>query len=326
MKKIVFFLFVCLFCFTGEVFAQRKQTRFAEEEVQTKTKGRQKAPFSCGYEQAIRVGGFVTNPPFGWVDVIPSDYGSAQDVYVNDGYAYRTFEQMTKDMGLKIKNVGFKSYHDALNALKKGDIDVLTGTYYDSRTLGVGTTLLYPSYFANPVIVFFKKGKEKDIKTFADLKGMKGVIRQEELLYTLIWRNLPQGLDLKQVAGARRAWTMLMTGEADFLIGSAYAGEAEIRRFKLMDDVVSTQNILVAPELFYVFASNSGCTKLIPQYEEELKKIKADEAAVLQNLIHYIDEWGLRFAANESLMEELAPKETPAPQRPAPAGKPITEE
>lgn len=291
--------------------AQRKPAQYAEQETQTSKTRKKKAPFACGYEQAIRVAGFVTNPPFGWVDVFPSPVGSEQDLYLNDGYAYKLFEKMTKDMGLKIKNVGFLSYHDALRALKKGDVDVLTGAYYDSRTLGVGTKILYPSYFANPFTVFFKKGNEKQINSFADFAGLKGAVRQEELIYSLIWRNLPKGTDLKQVTGARQAFTMLMNGEIDFLLSSAYAGEAEIRRFKLMDDVTMSQVVLSAPELFYLFSTNSECVKLMPQYEKQLKKEKADATTVQKGVIDYIDTWGRRFADMPPLTEELETQKKP---------------
>lgn len=308
--SVAFMGFAFLFAFLNSSlgYAQRKPAQYAEREVQTKKEKKTKAPFSCGYEQAIRVAGFVTNPPFGWVDVFPSPVGSEQDLYLNDGYAYHLFEKMTKDMGLKIKNMGFLSYHDALRALKKGDVDVLTGAYYDSRTLGVGTKILYPSYFSNPFTVFFKKGNEKRINSFADFAGLKGAVRQEELIYSLIWRNLPKGTDLKQVTGARKAFTMLMNGEIDFLLSSAYAGEAEIRRFKLMDDVTMSQVVLTAPELFYLFSTNSNCVKLMPKYEEQLKKEKENPNTIQKGIIDYIDTWGGRFADMPPLTEELKEK------------------
>lgn len=318
MKKLILILSILCFLTAGTFpgFAanqsRSKTTKIVEQETKKQKSQKEKAPFACGYEQAIRVGGFVTNAPFGWVNIVPSAVGSEQDVYLNDGFAYRLFEKMTTDLGLKIKNVGFPSYHAALNALKKGNIDVLAGSYYDSRTLGTATSILYPSYFTNPFVVFFKKGNEREVTSIDDLKDLKGGVRQEELIYSLIWRQLPRGMDLQQINGARKAFEMLINGEIDFLISSAYAGEAEIRRFKLMDDITMSQTILVAPDLFYLFASNSNCAKLMPLYEEQLKKEKADENALMQSLISYIDTWGLNFKENPSMLEELQedPEET----------------
>ncbi len=308
MKKFILICCALMLCVSTSQARplQKKNIKYAEQEVYEKKKKKEKAPFQCGYVREIRVGGFVTNPPFGWVDIIPSDLGESQDIYRNSGMAYQLFEKMSKEMGLKVKNVGFTSYHEALNALKKGQLDVLTGTYYDDRILGVGTKLLYPSYFANPIVVFFKKENDRPVKSFEDLTGLKGVVRQEEMIYSLLWRNLPKNLNLKQVSGARKAFSMLMTGEVDFMLSSAYAGESEIRRFKLMDDVVMGEYALASPELFFVFSTNSECAKLMPRYEEQLKKEKGEnENNLLKPVIENIDVWGKRFADEPSLKEEL---------------------
>ena len=101
---------------------------------------------------------------------------------------------------------------------------------------------------------------------------------------------------------------MLMNGEIDFLLSSAYAGEAEIRRFKLMDDVTMSQVVLTAPELFYLFSTNSNCVKLMPKYEEQLKKEKENPNTIQKGIIDYIDTWGGRFADMPPLTEELKEK------------------
>jgi ABC-type amino acid transport substrate-binding protein len=118
--------------------------------------------------------------------------------------------------------VGFTSYHKALQALKAGEIDVLLGSYYDKRTLGVGTSVLFPGYIKNPIIVVFLAGKERTVNSLDDLKGLKGGVRQEEMLYSLFYGNIPEGVQIDQINGSREAYSRLMLGTIDYLITSLY--------------------------------------------------------------------------------------------------------
>ncbi len=289
---------------------------YVEQEVQKKAEKSQRAPFECGYSKPIKVAGFVTNPPFGWVDVIPGD-STRPDVYFNDGFAYQLFYNMATQLGLKVENKGFTSYHAALTALKKGDIDVLVGSYYDKRTLGVGTSILFPSYIKNPIVVVFMTGKEKDVKSLDDLKGLKGGIRQEEMIYSLLYDSIPEGVQIDQIAGSREAYSQLMLGKIDYLITSLYAAEAEIRRFKITDKIVLTRVPLMEPELFFVFAANSGCRLLKPTFEEQLRKEKTS-GNISGLLFEQVDKWADRFRYEEPLADVLSKTIAPKmPQKPA---------
>ena len=79
MRKILItlcLLFVCYgFTKTIDVEAASKkhqENMVVEEEYKKENKKKKKkSQISCGYEEAIRVAGFVTNAPFGWVNIIP---------------------------------------------------------------------------------------------------------------------------------------------------------------------------------------------------------------------------------------------------------------
>lgn len=310
MKKWILCIYAVFFLVNMDVpftsWAQDKNIYYVEEEVQQKNiKKNTKRKEECGYSRPIRVAGFVTNPPFGWVNVIPSTSPMKPDEYQNNGFAYDLFVKMAERIGFRTVNVGFLSYAEAITALRQGKIDVLAGSYYDRRSLGVGTNLLFPSYFKNAVVVLFMKGKEKPISSFDDLKGLKGVVRQEEMLYSLFYAQLPKEVQIRQVAGAREAFSALITGEADYMISSLYAAEAEIRRFKLVDDIAFSDTILLDPELFFVFSSHTDCRSLKPLFQKELEKEKKDERAYMSLLVEYIDKWGLRFKDQPSLFEQL---------------------
>lgn len=308
VKAIIFVFCAILFLSSTQGFAQvakvGSRVRYVEEEIIPKREFANGHNIECGYVKPIRVAGFVTNPPFGWMDLIPAT-GLLPDRYINDGFAYLLFKKLAGDMGLQVQGVGYKSYYEALNALKKGKIDVLLGSYYDKRTLGVGTSIMFPGYFANPIIPVFLKGHEKEVKTLDDLKGLKGVVRQEELLYSMLYEQIPEDVVIEQVSGARKAFSMLLTGQVDFMITSLYAAEAEIRRFKITDKVTLSKTPLMTPELFFVFGSSSPCKPLKKLFSDQLKAERKNMSNINRLLFAQIDRWIDRFRYEMPLTDSL---------------------
>lgn len=286
-----------------------KQKVVEEEKSSSKRKITKKSGVGCGVDHPIRVAGFVTNAPFGWVNVLPPVGINKTPRYINGGFSYDLFTQLVQDIGLKVENVGYTSYQEAMRDLRRGKIDVVAGGYFDNRVLGTGTNLMFPSYFSNPIIPLFIKGKEKQIRSFNDLRGLRGVVRQEENIYSLIFNQLPKDIQLQQVSGSKKAFTMLMTGEADYILTSLYAGEAEVRRYKLIDDIYFSPKALVSPEMFFVFSSHGDCPSIKKQLEPALKKMKENKKAYIKTFVSYIDEWGNRFKDSPGLMDELKNKQ-----------------
>lgn len=316
--KIKIYLSAVLMAFLMLAVPARAQVaqsviKYAEEDIIPQRSIKTQKIILCQNQHPMRVAGFVTNPPFGWMDIVPGS-GINPDRYYNDGFAYQLFLKLAKDLNVEVEGIGFKSYYEALNALKQGRIDVLLGSYYDKRTLGAGTSVLFPGYFSNPVIVVFVKGRERDVKSLEDLKGLKGVIRQEEMLYSLLFRTIPDLVKIEQVTGARKAYTMLLNGQADFMITSLYAAESEMRRFKIADKVVLTQTPLIQPELFFVFGANSKCLPLKKMFSDQLKKEKEIPGAINNLLFQQIDKWIERFRYAPPLTDEINTRAAPVVQ------------
>ena len=188
--------------------------------------------------------------------------------------------------------------------------------YYRPQDLGTGTTILTPGYFKNVFTVYFKKGKEIPVTSMTDLTGWKGVIRREENIYPLIYQKLPAGVELTQITGAKKAFEMLMKEEADYLITSPYATEAELRRYKLHEEIVPASQILLDSNLFFVFTTNSECWKLKEKFAEALQGEDFSAPKVSEMAYQLIDIWGEKFRDAKGLLE--AEEETPEAKTPPP--------
>ena len=308
-NKMRFFVFISLLFISISAIAQNSQ--YLEEEKVKPTRVQENNANLCGGEnKPLRVAGFVTNPPLGWVDLV-----SAYNIPRNNGFSLKLLEQIAQDEDIKIQNTGYLSYQEAVAAVKAGKADMLLGIYYDPQLLD-GLELIFPSYLSNPFVVLFKKGSERTIKDFSDLAGLKGVVRQEELVYPLIFSSLPPDVQMTQVSGARNAFTGLMDGTYDYLLTSLYAAEAEIRRFKLLDDVVIAQTTLTQPEVFFAFGKNSSCLNLKEKISEKIRTLKLDKIATQKMIIAEIDAWGQRFAKDPSLLESLQAEQAETAQSP----------
>ena len=296
MKGLKFILGALLVAFS---FSVNAQTLVEEEEKNIFVPDFNKQ--GCGYTRPVRVAGMIGNPPFGWVERHDERPDKDLESY---GLGRLVLDKLASQLGFKYESTGFLSYSKAINALKKGEIDLLLASYYRPQDLGAGTSILYPGYFKNVFTVYYKKGNEIPVKTFGDLEGLKGIVRREEQLYPLIYQRLPRGVNLKQVSTARRAFEMLMNKEADYLIGSPYSEEAELRRYKLHEDIVHSSQVLLDSNLFFVFTTNSDCRELSERISQELQK--DDYSGPKMELLakDLIDDWGERFRGSPSLLEE----------------------
>ncbi len=317
-------------CFAGSLYAvdeaslsQPKNTEnkkpaigYIEQERTTTVQKQTVNENECGqYRRPLRVATFVTNPPLGWADVVEGAYSKN---YTNAGFSIKYFTELAEQNNMYVKSVPFPSYMDAVKALNRGDIDVLAGAYYDPKIIRNNVAPIYPSYINNPFVVVFKKGKEKPVQNFDDLKGLNGLVREEELIYPLIYPSLPSGLSLKQISGATTAYTALLDESADYLLTGLYAAEAEIRRFKLMDDVVVGEQALTQPELFFVGNKSNHCEKAFETISNTLHAVQNNKADKQKKIIAEIDDWGKRFANEPSLPEQLAEQTNASSAQPVP--------
>ena len=253
---------------------------------------------TCGRGRALRVAGMIGNAPFGWVEADRINRQSMQSF----GLGRVVLEKIKDDLDIQFISTGYTSYEEAILALRKGEIDLLLAAYHRT-TLGKEVEIIMPAYFKNYFTVYFKKGNELPIESYQDLVGLKGVVRKEEMIYPMIYQRLPRGVQLSEILSAAKAFEMLMNEEVDYILGSPYALEGELRRYKMQDDIVTDGVVLGTATLFFAISKNSPCYSLKEDISTALKEHNFSQTTLRNDIQQLINDWGKRFYANEALIK-----------------------
>ena len=159
------------------------QTVSAKEKVSYPTR-------ICGAEGSdsfLMISGFKNYPPFSWSELDEDIYKTTGfKQYKYNGFILDSVKSALKGIHVdKIKGVFFDDYQQMQKAVLHGKTDILfTGYYVDEAKSGAD--YVYPAYFGNPFIVVSRASKKIDVNDVSGLKGLKGVLRREEEIESLI--------------------------------------------------------------------------------------------------------------------------------------------
>ena len=294
LLKVMTGLIICFFCFSDSAFAASKKK---DDSLVATQCGMSKAAVS------FKIVGFKDYPPFSWVE---TDAGKRD--YQYHGFIVDALKQALNDINIiKIQELAFDKFSDAQKAILHAKADMLFTSYYVDETKS-GQDYVYPAYFGNPFIVVSRQTKIIDVEDPSELKGLKGVVRREEGVEPLIRGILPTDTKLEVVDGPREAFRMLLSGDADFMITSPYAAEAEGRRFKIKDKLHFGEKSLRHIKYFVAFSKKSKCRRYKDIFAKSFKNRFKDKSEI-ENLLHkYIRIWV------EQNKDEPPLEYTPAPE------------
>ena len=260
MKKALFlsfFILTAVVCFSARATAQES---------------------SCGRSKDtdFNVTGFSDYPPFSWVIDHNAGFSDRRRDYEYFGFIYQMVKQALKTNGIISTESFYTETPDALkNAARAGKIDLVYTTYYADESKS-GMDYIFPAYFGNPFVVISRADKPLDISSIADLRGMRGVGRNEEGVRPLIAGMLSSDTKIEWVDGPREAFKKLMSGEVDFMIGSPYAAVAESKRFGIYEKIYIGTKALRSVKLFAAFPKMSKCRWVKDKFAETFKELAKD--------------------------------------------------
>lgn len=252
--------------------------------------------------------GFRNYPPFSWAELDQEAFEKRHDKKEKyNGFILEFIRSTLTDMQIvRMKEVFFDNYQQIQKALLHGKIEMAFIGYFTDESKS-GQDYIYPAYFGNPFIVVSRKTKKIEVEDVSGLKGLKGIIRQEEEIEPLIRGILPTDTKLEVIDGAETAFRKLLSGDADFMITSPYAAEAEARRFKIRDKLHFGSKALRHIKYFIAFSKISPCRKYKSLFGEKFGERIKDKGEI-EKLIHqYIRIWADKYKDDPPL--EYTPPE-----------------
>ena len=245
----------------------------------------------CGFVRPIRVATTSNNRPFGWAEWFRTVSGTT---LTSKGFGIEMFEEIAKKLKLRYQIFGYTTDQEAINALKKGDLDLLIGIYTPNSTVGRGSVTVFPAIFSNVFAVYFPKDRAFDVRGYSSLANKKGMIRRTENIYPLFSQHITDDMSIS-LETTEDAFRKLLNGEADYLIGSPYSIEAELRRYKLHDRIVSSEKGMFDATMFMVLTRATDCFKLRDMLGTAVEEYNAVPNKADKQVRKVIDEWGERF-------------------------------
>jgi len=269
----------------------------------------------CFESSPVRITSFVTNPPFGWVEKTVFDNLYDGWRYTEKGFNVDFIKNIGSELNIAVEAVAYPTDEKMIEAFYEGGVDIIAGAYYDPKMKLAGHGYVVPALIQNVITVVFMKGKEKEVKKFEDLIGMKGIVREDEGFYPYVRLMLPKEMEVETAHDSRSAFTKLILGEVDYILTSPYSAEAEARRFKLNTDISMVPVPLLGQELFLLVSGRVRCPHLVYEIALRLREKRKDMNAMKRELINYIDTWGQRFKNDPGLIDQLK-KEGALPEKP----------
>lgn len=153
-------------------------------------------------------------------------------------------------------------------AVKSGEINFFIGAMSDTKLFS-GLELIYPASVSNPVhIITTGEGSDR-IKSTADLQNLKGIVCTQEYFSDFVLRKI-KGLNIEYVEQPYDAYEKLFTGEADYMIGSAYFNRIMSSRYGINRYLSYSKTPIFKIPMFIAIS------RLTPVWEEYAKVFREE--------------------------------------------------
>ena len=300
--------------FSLPAFAQRREEKIIKKEVietdiridlnKYKKKGKKNI---CGSDEhtAYAMVGNIYFPPFSWLS--EEDVGNGnKKKYTLIGIGVDYFNHILNKTFKKVyssNDIIVDSNEKIMRSIIKGSADIHVDTFYDPDPR-LGMEYIYPSYISLHMVTVTRKGDEKtQISSIDDLKKYKGAASKNEntqWIFQTIGINTENDDKIKIVEPSENTYkelfTMLMTGEVDYILTNIYSARAEIARYKAYNIVkVNEKDILKLNRLFFAVSKMSpSCRYFIKDMENTINNDLQEDSLkdiVLNNIKKYANQY-----------------------------------
>lgn len=217
----------------------------------------------------VSITGLPDFPPFAYYESTGTDSYTFRSIFA------KPVKDILKKYNIKYHNafVGKEALDNVKLILVKansGEANMFMGAYSDTK-LFTGLEIIFPAVVANPVhlIVQTDSGIPGKIRHYADLKDLKGVVSKTEYFSDFVLRKLKE-LNITYVNSPYEAYESVITGKADYMLGSMYYNRIMASRYGVGDYLAYSKNPVFKIPVFVALS------KVMPVMSE-YKKMLHDE-------------------------------------------------
>ena len=153
---------------------------------------------------------------------------------------------------------------------KSGEAEMFIGAYSDTKLFS-GLEIVYPAAISNPIHLIGLSDIHEKIKNYGDLKNLKGIACKTEYFSDFVLRKFKE-LNVTLVETPYEAYETVITGKADYMLGSLYYNRIMASRYGLEDYLTYSNNPIFKIPFFI------SLSKVMPVMSE-YKKVLQEEFA-----------------------------------------------
>ena len=242
MKKILLTAFASIIAYSIS-FSASAFVRYEEKHPQKVTE--------------VHMTGYIDYAPFGYVDN-PNTlvYGQFHTLF------QPMIDQLIADANLKMHyDLQQRTVDDLVQKVRQADIDFMVGAYYQTEMFK-GLHLLYPAAVYNPITVFMLPNRINEVKSTEDLKKLKGIRNTNEIFSDFVEKKVAEFNPL-EVDSAYKAFEMLFTKKADYIVTSYYNGMLEAIKLGIRHQIAPAKQTLWKIPMFVGVSKTSRHRDLI---------------------------------------------------------------
>lgn len=219
-------------------------------------------------DATVRIVGIPDFPPFAYYEKGPNYYQfrsvflkPVMDVLNKHDVAFKVLD-MDSESASSVKLLLIKA--------KSGEAEMFIGAYADTKLFS-GLEVVYPAAVSNPIHLIGLSDIHEKIKNYGDLKKLKGIACKTEYFSDFVLRKFKE-LNITLVETPYEAYEMVITGKADYMMGSLYYNRIMASRYGLEDYLTYSNNPIFKIPFFI------SLSKVMPVMSE-YKKVLQEEFA-----------------------------------------------
>jgi len=137
-----------------------------------------------------------------------------------------SFDNVFAKEKFKTEFISYPNSEEAISAVRVGNADVFFGMYYATDEYS-GIEYVYPAALNNPVHLIMVPEKISKITNTDVLKSLRGIYSKQEYFSDFVIKHF-KNLNMTPVETTDKAYEMLLTDQADYILGAYYYNYGQV--------------------------------------------------------------------------------------------------